>query len=133
MELYASFADSEYSLVLPNEAFGYQKVTVERPLRDEAGEIIRDKKGKPKADSALRDTENIPLLYDGGVDAYMKKEVLPFVPDAWVDESKTKIGYELSFTKYFYKPEAQRDISEIADDLRRLEEESAGMLKGILE
>ena len=63
----------------------------------------------------------------------MEKEVLPFVPDAWVDESKTKIGYELSFTKYFYKPEAQRDISEIADDLRRLEEESAGMLKGILE
>ena len=133
MELYASFADSEYSLVLPNEAFGYQKVTVERPLRDEAGEIIRDKKGKPKADSALRDTENIPLLYDGGVDAYMEKEVLPFVPDAWVDESKTKIGYELSFTKYFYKPEAQRDIAEIAADLRRLEEESAGMLKGILE
>jgi len=133
MELYASFADSEYSLVLPNEAFGYQKVTVERPLRDEAGEIIRDKKGNPKADSALRDTENIPLLYDGGVDAYMEKEVLPFVPDAWIDESKTKIGYEVSFTKYFYKSEAQRDISEIADDLRRLEEESAGMLKGILE
>lgn len=83
------------SRIFPNAAFGYRTITVERPLRDEAGEIVvgerGKKKGQPQPDSALRDTENVPLAED--VDAYFKREVLPHAPDAWIDHDKTKVGY----------------------------------------
>ncbi len=85
-----------------------------------------------EADAELRDTERVPLKYEGGIDAFFKKEVKPFVPDAWIDASKTAIGYELSFTKYFYKPLQLRSLDEITADLRKLEAETAGLLEEIL-
>ncbi len=95
----------------------------------------RDENAKPidgEADVELRDTERVPLKYEGGIGAFFKNEVLPFVPDAWIDESKTAIGYELSFTKYFYKPLQLRSLDEITADLRKLEAETAGLLEEIL-
>jgi type I restriction enzyme M protein len=86
-----------------------------------------------EADPALRDTENIPFRYAGGIDAFIKQEVLPYAPDAYVDESKTKIGYEISFTKYFYKPVQLRDMKEILASLAELEKESEGVMDEILE
>lgn len=85
-----------------------------------------------EADTDLRDTEIIPFTYEGGVDAFMKNEVLPYAPDAWVDEKKTQIGYELSFTKYFYQPVQLRSMEEIVSDLKKLESETDGMLAEIL-
>lgn len=90
--------------------FGYNKIVVERPQRDENGKPVL-KKGKPVADASLRDTENVPLTED--IDAYFAREVLPYAPDAWIDKSKTKVGYEIPMTRYFYeyqKPEASDDI-----------------------
>lgn len=90
--------------------FGYNKIVVERPQRDENGKPVL-KKGKPVADASLRDTENVPLTED--IDAYFASEVLPYAPDAWIDKSKTKVGYEIPMTRYFYeyqKPEASEDI-----------------------
>ena len=86
-----------------------------------------------EADPALRDTENIPFRYAGGIDAFIKQEVLPYAPDAYVDESKTKIGYEISFTKYFYKPVKLRDMKDILASLAELEKESEGVMDEILE
>jgi type I restriction enzyme M protein len=90
------------SRIFPNEAFGYRMITVERPLRDDKGKVVlgeRGKqKGKPQADSALRDTENVPL--SEGVRAYFKREVLPHAPDAWIDDEKTKVGYEIPFNRH---------------------------------
>ena len=98
------------SKIFDSVEFGYNKIVVERPQRDENGEIIK-KKGKPVADTSLRDTENVPLVED--IDAYFEREVLPYAPDAWIDKSKTKVGYEIPMTRYFYeyqKPEASDDI-----------------------
>ena len=86
--------------------------------------------GEPDTD--LRDTEIIPFTYEGGIDAFMKNEVLPYAPDAWVDQKKTQIGYELSFTKYFYQPVRLRSMEEIVSDLKKLESETDGMLAEIL-
>ena len=98
------------SRIFGTEEFGYSKVVVERPERDEAGNIVK-KKGKPVPDASLRDTENVPLTED--IDAYFAREVLPYAPDAWIDKTKTKVGYEIPMTRYFYeyqKPEASEDI-----------------------
>ena len=84
-------------------------------------------------DVDLRDTENIPFTYEGGIDSFIEKEVHPYAPDAYVDEKKTQIGYEISFTKYFYKPVELRDMSEILADLAALDKEADGMLAGIME
>ena len=80
----------------------------------------------------MRDTEIVPFNYDGGIQAFMENEVLPYAPDAYIDESKTKIGYEISFTKYFYKPVELRPMSEIIADLKALEAETEGMLAEII-
>lgn len=98
------------SKIFDSVEFGYNKIVVERPQRDENGEIIK-KKGKPVADANLRDTENVPLTED--IDSYFEREVLPYAPDAWIDRKKTKVGYEISMTRYFYeyqKPENSEDI-----------------------
>jgi type I restriction enzyme M protein len=91
------------SRIFPNEAFGYRTITVERPLRDEQGKIVLGtkgkQKGKPQGDATLRDTENVPLSEE--VDAYFTREVLPHAPDAWIDEEKTRIGYEIPFSRHF--------------------------------
>ena len=117
---YAAFSEGVFgekpgvyceSRIFETDAFGYNKITVERPQRDEAGEIIRKRSGQPVADAALRDTENVPLTEP--IDDYFAREVLPYAPDAWIDRSKTKIGYEIPMTRYFYeyqKPEASEDI-----------------------
>ena len=83
-------------------------------------------------DSELRDTENIPLTYEGGIEAYFHKEVLPHVPDAWIDDSKTVIGYEISFNKYFYVHQPLRDLAEVVKEIRDLEAETEGLLEQIL-
>lgn len=84
------------------------------------------------ADSELRDTEQIPLLEDGGIEAFFAREVLPWTDDAWIDKEQTKIGYEISFTRYFYKPNKQRNLVEIRNELKKLELESAGLLSELL-
>ena len=98
------------SKIFDSVEFGYNKIVVERPQRDENGEIIK-KKGKPVADANLRDTDNVPLTED--IDSYFEREVLPYAPDAWIDRKKTKVGYEIPMTRYFYeyqKPENSEDI-----------------------
>lgn len=117
-KLYGSFRRSPISMIFDNEDFGYAKITVERPLLDEHGKPVL-KKGAPQPDSSKRDTENVPLKED--VDEYFKREVLPFAPDAWIDKKKTKIGYEIPFTRYFYKYQPPRPADEIFQDIRELE------------
>lgn len=129
-------ADPEVSKVFTNEDFGYYKITVERPLRDEEGNEITDAKGRPKPDPSLRDTEQVPLTepadeYPDGIDAFMAREVLPYAPDAWVDRTKTKLGYEISFTRHFYKPTPLRTLDEIRADIRALEAETDDLIREI--
>lgn len=128
-KIYGDFKPNEYSKIFDNKEFGYAKVTVERPMRNAKGIIITDKKG-PKADSSLRDTENIPLTMD--FEEYMKKEVLPHVPDAWIDEAKTNIGYEINFTKYFYQYKPLRSLNDIRKDIMAIEQETDGLLKEVI-
>lgn len=132
IDLFLNFEEKEYSKIFDNTAFGYYKVTVLRPRLDENAKPLRDKKGKFIADKDLTDTEQIPLNYEGGIDAFIEKEVLPYSPDAWVDEKQTKIGYEISFTKHFYKPVQLRELSEIVADIRALEKETEGLLDEVL-
>lgn len=101
-----------------------------RPFITEKDPMAQPIDGEPDTD--LRDTEIIPFTYEGGIDAFMKNEVLPYASDAWVDEKKTQIGYELSFTKYFYQPVQLRSMEEIVSDLKKLESETDGMLAEIL-
>jgi type I restriction enzyme M protein len=171
--------ETEDSKIFPNEAFGYYKVTVEKPLKlkgidpdkvynpkeikekvaagkiDENGIPVikkihkrgnsdhlhglfeRNVAGKKvlveyEPDTNLRDTEQIPLLEEGGIEAFFKREVLPYAPGAWIDDSKTQIGYEVSFTKYFYKPVQMRTLEEIVADIKKIEAETDGLLSDII-
>ena len=108
--------------------FGYNKIVVERPMRDEDGKLIL-KKGKPVADPALRDTENVPLAED--IDAYFAREVLPYAPDAWIDKTKTKVGYEIPMTRYFYEYQKPENSESILSRIIHLEDEIAASLKSI--
>ena len=113
------------SKVFESVEFGYNKIVVERPQRDENGEIVM-KRGKPVADTALRDTENVPLVQD--IDAYFAREVLPYAPDAWIDKSKTKVGYEIPMTRYFYEYQAPEAVEDIVARITALEQDiSAGL------
>jgi type I restriction enzyme M protein len=138
LELYMDFknADKQYSRVLENHEFGYWEVPILRPLRDEDGNVIFEtrgkNKGKPKPDKNLSDKEIIPFTYEGGIDAFFQSEIKPYVPDAWIDEDGIKIGYEISFTKYFYKPTPLRTLEEITADIRNVEQQSYGILEDIL-
>ena len=129
-KIYGDFRENKLSKIFKNEDFGYRKVVVERPLRDESGKPIL-KKGKVQADPKLRDTENIPLSED--VAEYMKREVLPYVPDAWIDESKTKIGYEIPFTRYFYEYTPPVPSEEIKREILQIESELKGSIERIFE
>jgi type I restriction enzyme M protein len=133
LNLYNNFEDNEHSRVFDAKEFGYWKITVCRPKRDENEEIINDKKGKPRPDTDLSDTEQVPFTYEGGVSAFFEKEVKPYAKDAWIDEKQTKIGYEISFTKYFYKPIELRPLNEIIADIKALEAETKGLLDKIVE
>lgn len=113
------------SKVFESVEFGYNKIVVERPQRDEAGNIIL-KRGKPLPDTSLRDTENVPLVQD--IDAYFAREVLPYAPDAWIDHSKTKVGYEIPMTRYFYEYQAPEAVEDIVARITALEQDiSAGL------
>ncbi|MBX0329993.1 type I restriction-modification system subunit M [Oscillochloris sp. ZM17-4] len=130
VKLYGVFEAGEHSRIFDNDDFGYRTITVERPLYDAKGKPERDRKGQPKADSSLRDTENVPLKDD--VDAYVAREVLPHVPDAWVDGEKTKVGYEIPFTRHFYAYTPPRPLEAIDADLQRLGAEITELLGAIV-
>ncbi|WP_103018235.1 type I restriction-modification system subunit M [Alicycliphilus denitrificans] len=121
------------SRIFDNEAFGYHSITVERPLRDEAGNIVLGQKGKqkgkPQPDSALRDTENVPYTEDVG--EYFKREVLPHAPDAWIDAEKTKVGYEIPFNRHFYVFKPPRPLAEIDAELKQTTDRILDMIKGL--
>ncbi|NBS94121.1 MAG: SAM-dependent DNA methyltransferase, partial [Betaproteobacteria bacterium] len=137
-KLFGAFEEAEQdgkpiSKVFKNEDFGYRTITVERPLRDEAGNVVlgqRGKaKGKPQADSSLRDTENVPLSED--VEAYFEQEVLPHVPDAWIDHDKTKVGYEIPFNRHFYVFTPPRPLEEIDAELKQVTDRILEMIGGL--
>ena len=121
------------SRIFKNEDFGYRTITVERPLRDEAGKVVLGtkgkQKGKPQADSDLRDTENVPLSED--VEEYFKREVLPHAPDAWIDDEKTKVGYEIPFNRHFYVFKPPRDLAEIDAELKTVTDKILEMIGGL--
>lgn len=179
-DTFLKFEETEQSKIFPNQAFGYWKVTVERPLRlkgidperaysskeiktlretaersDDAPPVVRKihKKGtmanplrglfpitiggKPtvveyEADADLRDTEQVPLLEEGGIDAFLRREVLPHASDAWYPPDSVRTGYEISFARYFYKPRPLRTLEEIRSDILTLEKETEGLLKEIV-
>lgn len=209
VDLYLAYrdADPKFSMVFPNEEFGYYAVDVQRPLRlkvdlkeenldmlleevkdndfvsavrryqdeekdsvgnsfnsfmdrieeiakdegikltakrkkllrdyltyiSEDAEPVLDSKGNMEPDKNLKDSEQIPMLYDGGIKGFLEKEIKPYIPDAWIDEKSASIGYELSFMKYFYKPVELRPVEDIIKDLKALEKESDGVLAGIME
>ncbi|MCA9172536.1 MAG: hypothetical protein KDB23_32950, partial [Planctomycetales bacterium] len=108
------------SRIFNNSDFGYSTITVERPERDAKGNVVKETKGKrkgqPKPDSSLRDSENVPLNED--IEAYFEREVLPHVPDAWIDHEKTKVGYEIPFNRHFYVFKPPRELAEIDAELK---------------
>ncbi len=118
------------SKIFETVEFGYQKIVVERPQVDENGNVIL-KKGKPVADSSLRDTENVPLVED--IDTYFEREVKPYAPDAWIDKKKTKIGYEIPMTRYFYKYEAPESVDTIVQRINVLEADISAALRDLFE
>ncbi|MDP2217500.1 MAG: class I SAM-dependent DNA methyltransferase [Methanolobus sp.] len=121
------------SRIFKNRDFGYSTITVERPLRDEAGKIVLASKGKlkgkPEPDSSLRDTENVPLSED--VEVYFKREVLPHALDAWIDHDKTKVGYEIPFNRHFYVFEPPRSLAVIDAELKECTDRIMTMIKGL--
>ncbi len=175
-DAFLSFKESEQSRIFDNAAFGYRKVTVERPLRieeadpnraykvaeikvlkesgwrsEDATPVIRKihKRGTEadplrglfetviagtpavveyEPDTELRDTERIPLQEEGGIEAFLRREVLPWAPDAWYRPESVKIGYEISFNRYFYRPQPMRPLDEVRADILALEKETAGLL-----
>ena len=130
VQLYADFeeADPDLSKVLRSNEFGYWNITVERPLMED-GKPVVDRKGNPKPDSKKRDTENVPFTYGDSmagaeaerevIQAYFDAEVKPHVPDAWIDWAKTKVGYEIPFTRHFYRYVPPRPLADIDADLEK--------------
>ncbi len=132
LDLYVAFedADPKYSKVFPTSEFGYWEVPVYTPRLDENGQPIVDKKGKPvKPDS---DKEQVPFSYEGGIAAFIENEVKPYAPLAYTVPGTEKVGYELSFTKYFYQPVQLRTLEEITADIRAIEAETDGLLDEII-
>jgi type I restriction enzyme M protein len=130
LKIYTDFKDGEFSKIFDNKFFGYTKVTIEQPtLKD--GRVVKDKKGSPKPDSKLRDNERIPLSED--IEEYFEREVKPHLPNSWIDFNKSKVGYEINFTKYFYKYKPLRSLKEITQDLLELEKESELLLNQIVD
>ncbi|MCQ8128298.1 type I restriction-modification system subunit M [Methylomonas rivi] len=129
----ASDGKKPISKIFKNSDFGYRTITVERPLRDEQGNILLGTKGKlkgkPQPDSSLRDTENVPLSED--VESYFKREVLPHAPDAWIDHDKTKVGYEIPFNRHFYVFEPPRELAAIDADLKQCTDRILTMIAGL--
>ncbi|MGC2049106.1 MAG: hypothetical protein WA635_10915, partial [Gallionella sp.] len=121
------------SRIFNNADFGYRTITVERPLKDEQGKVVLHEKGKqkgkPQADSTLRDTENVPLSEK--VESFFKREVLPHAPDAWIDHDKTKVGYEIPFNRHFYVFQPPRQLVEIDAELKQTTDRIKAMIEGL--
>jgi type I restriction enzyme M protein len=131
-EIYGTFKEGPYCKIFDNEDLGYSRITIEQPKRNEKGIIEIDKRtGKPIPNVDLRDYENVPLKED--IEIYFEKEVKPHVPDAWIDHGKTKVGYEINFTKYFYLYKPLRSLTDIREDILALEKETDGMIKAIIQ
>jgi type I restriction enzyme M protein len=137
-KLFGDFTESHQdgkpiSRIFKNQDFGYRTITVERPLKDEQGNIVLGtkgkQKGKPQPDSSLRDTENVPLSEN--VETYFKREVLPHAPDAWIDHEKTKVGYEIPFNRHFYVFQPPRELAAIDTDLKLCTDRIVEMIKGL--
>ena len=119
-KVYLDFEEGEFSKIYPNHFFGYTKIVVKQPLIED-GDIKTDRKGNPKPDTSKRNNERVPLA--DSVDEYYDREVKPHLPDSWVDRSKDKVGYEINFTKYFYKFTPLRTLEDISQDLKSLDDE----------
>ena len=121
------------SRIFDNQAFGYHSITVERPLRGDDGQIVLGQKGKqkgkPRPDSSLRDTENVPYTED--VADYFAREVLPHAPDAWIDPDKTRVGYEIPFNRHFYVFKPPRPLAEIDAELKQTTDRILDMIRGL--
>lgn len=126
-KIYGNFVENKMSKIYENEYFGYRKVTVLQPELDDKENIVTDKKGNPVPNKELTDTETIPLIEN--TKDYMEREVKPFAPNAWIDDSKTKLGYEISFTKYFYEYKEPRKTNEIMKEILDLDTKLDGVLK----
>ena len=118
------------SKIFNNEDFGFNRIQIESPLYDENGEIVtKGKKNQPVPDTSKRDYENVPLVED--IDSYFAREVKPYNAAAWIDKSKTKVGYEIPFTRYFYKYQAPRSSDEIAEIISSQEASITASLKAL--
>ena len=129
LSMYSDFKEGEKCKIFNNSFFGYTKITIEQPLK-ENGKVVKDKKGIVKTDSSLRDNERIPLGVD--VDEYFEKEVKPHLPESWMDRSKDSVGYEINFTKYFYQYKPLRSLSDLTKELLDLEKESDGLMNKLI-
>ena len=125
-KLFGEFQEGPLVKIFDTEDFGYTAITVERPERDAKGKVVKDKKGNPKPDSDLRDTENVPLVDD--IQTYFEREVLSHAPDAWIDEKKSKVGYEIPFTRHFYEYQPPRPLEAIDADLKACVARIQGLL-----
>lgn len=130
LQTYKNFEENEHSKIFNNEFFGYTKITIEQP-KIENGEVVRDKKGNPKSDSKLRDYERVPKSQD--IEEYFSHEVQPHLPNSWIDFNKSKVGYEINFTKYFYQYKPLRSSNDISNDLLELKKESENLLNLIID
>lgn len=130
-KIYGDFVENEYSKIFENEYFGYRKVTVLQPELNDDGTPKKNKKGEYIPNKELTDTENISLQET--IEEYMNREVIPFAKYAYIDESKTKIGYEISFTKYFYKYQEPRKTEDIMNEILELDRKLDGVLKELQE
>lgn len=131
LDVFLSFEESDISHIYKNEEFGFWEVTVLRPKYQEDGSIEIDKKGNKVSDKDKTYTEIVPFTYNGGIEEYFNREILPFCDDAWIDDKKTKAGYEVSFTKCFYRPLKLRSFEEVMSELHSLEQETDGMFDAI--
>jgi type I restriction enzyme M protein len=136
-KFYEHFADDCDELNVKVNAKREKLIKTELAVKDEGADRVIKKELKDgsieyEPDTDLRDTEQVPLLEDGGIKSFFEREVMPYVPDAWIDESKTTIGYEVPFTRYFYKYEPLRDTKEIAEDILKLENETDSLLNRIV-
>ena len=129
LEYYLHCEENEFCKIYPNEFFGYTKITLERPLM-ENDQILTDKKGNPKPDTKKRDFERIPL--DEDIEDYLDREVKPHLSDYWIESSKNKVGYEINFTKYFYKYTPLRSLEEITQDLLQLDGETESLTQELI-
>jgi len=129
--IYFDFEENEFSKIFKNKDFGFYQIITLQPERDKNGKIVTDKNGNPKSDKDLKDSENVPMTES--IDTYFEREVIPFVPNAWYDKKKMKIGFDIAFNKYFYEYESLRSLEDISNEIVALEAETDGLLKEIVE